>query len=145
MGAHHGDSGTQADAGPVRFEPGFDGDAFALDGGRYVQVPDDVGLRLSAALTIEAWVYAYAHGGRIVDKITAGGTDGYLLDTHTSKLRLLLGPQALYTTMTLPTGQWLHVAGTFDGATARVFVDGVLLNEQAMTDPIPTNALPAAS
>ena len=39
-------------------------------------------------------------------------------------------------------GQWYHVVGTYDGATIKIFVNGVLQNSQALVTTIGNNAFP---
>ncbi len=77
--------------------------------------------------TIEAWVRPEAGtSGRIVDKITPGGSDGFLLDTWPGNaVRLIVGNETL--TQTWPhTNQWTHVAATVDTAGhLALFVNGV--------------------
>ena len=81
---------------------------------------------LASGGTIEAWIRPEANTtGRIVDKITPGGTDGFLLDlfpAHT--LRLIVGNATL--THALPqTDRWLHVAGTVDDSgSPALFING---------------------
>ncbi|HUU96852.1 MAG TPA: glycoside hydrolase N-terminal domain-containing protein, partial [Phycisphaerae bacterium] len=65
-------------------------------------------------------------GGRIVDKITPGGTDGFLLDTHPGNaLRLIVGDDTL--THPLPhSDKWTHVAATVDDSgLPALFANGV--------------------
>ena len=67
--------------------------------------------------TIEAWILVGRDAaGRIVDKITPGGSDGFSLDlVPVGTLRLIVGNDKLH--HTLPhTGQYLHVAATVDPA-----------------------------
>src|SRR5208283_1858996 len=62
-------------------------------------------------VTIEAWIRPNAGMvGRIVDKITPGGSDGFLLDTYPgNSLRLIVGNETL--THPLPHANgWTHVA-----------------------------------
>ncbi len=84
-------------------------------------------LKLSDASTIEAWIRPDdGASGRIVDKITPGGDDGFLLDTHPGNaLRLIVGADTL--SHPLPhSDQWTHVAATVDGSgMAALFVNGV--------------------
>ena len=64
-------------------------------------------------------------GGRIVDKITPGGSDGFLLDTHPGNaLRLIVGNDTL--THPLPhSDRWTHVAATVDDSgLLALFVNG---------------------
>ncbi len=39
-------------------------------------------------------------------------------------------------------GQWYHVVGTYDGVTIKIFVNGVLMNSQALTTTIGSNTFP---
>jgi alpha-L-fucosidase 2 len=77
--------------------------------------------------TIEAWIQPdEGAAGRIVDKITPGGADGFLLDTHPGNaLRLIVGNETV--THALPhTGRWTHVAATVDGdGMLALFVNGL--------------------
>ena len=83
-------------------------------------IANDRKLGFPLGCTIEAWVRPdEGASGRIVDKITPGGTDGFLLDTHPGNaLRLIVGNETL--TRALPhSDRWTHAAATVDG-------DGVL-------------------
>lgn len=134
-----GFSGTQSGAVPVGFAPGHASTAFALNGQSYVEVPDAPGLHITAAITLEAWIFAGSLGGRIIDKITAGGVDGYLLDTNAGTLRLIIGNTWLTAPGSLPTGVWVHVASTWDGTTGNLYVDGVLVKSATLAAPLPSN------
>lgn len=77
-------------------------------------------------MTIEAWIKD-PNGGRIVDCITPGGADGFLLDTHPgNSLRLIVGQRTLAKNKALPAGQWVHVAAVVDNKTGalKTFVQG---------------------
>lgn len=137
---NHGVSGVQNGATPVSYAPGEVGNAFALNGTSYVQVPNAPTLRITTAITLHAWIFANSLGGRIIDKISVGGGDGYLLDTFSGHLRLIIGNTILFSNSTLPTGTFVHVAGTWDGATGRVYVNGVLDGSKPM-GPLPNNTL----
>ncbi|HEY3320443.1 MAG TPA: DUF5703 domain-containing protein [Planctomycetota bacterium] len=81
-------------------------------------------------LTVEAWLKPEklsAGGGRIADKITIGGSDGFLLDTHPgNSLRFICGSTQLNIKDALPAGTWTHVAATADPKTGsfRIYVNG---------------------
>lgn len=139
-GVNGGVSGTQSGAVPVTFGAGFSDQAFALGGNSYVQVADAVSLRFTTGITMEARVRSATFGGRIVDKITAGTADGYLLDTYQSKLRIIIGGTSVSSPATLPANAWTHVAGTWDGTTARVYVNGVQAASVAAAS-LPSNTL----
>jgi hypothetical protein len=86
----------------------------------------DQTLDLSNGCTIEAWIRPEAGAsGRIVDKITPGGSDGFLLDTHPGNaLRLIAGHETLQQALPHQEG-WTHVAGTVDeSGQLALFVNG---------------------
>jgi hypothetical protein len=123
---------------------GLVGYSFWINGAGWIQVPDSASLDITGAITIDAWIYAPRFGGRVVDKITAGGADGYMLDTFADRVRLIIDGSALSGTTVLTSyrDRWIHVAGTFDGTTMRVYLNGVL---DGSTTPDPgtwTNNLP---
>jgi hypothetical protein len=89
----------------------------------------------SRGLTLEAWIQPDATTpGRIFDKITAGGTDGFLFDTHPGNtLRLIVGEATLAAPAgLLKPGTWHHAAATVDPATGgqRIYLDGKLVAER---------------
>jgi hypothetical protein len=99
----------------------------------WVEVPDDPALRLTDAVTADAWI-APAQlgpgGGRIIDKTKAGTSNGYMLDTfpHNS-LRMIIEPRTLSFDARLLPGQWAHVAGSYDSGTGeeRLYLNGKLV------------------
>jgi hypothetical protein len=141
VGGLTGASGTQNGATTVTFAAGEVAAAFDQHGASYVQVPNAPALAEKTALTIEAWFYATALGGRVLDKNTAGGSDGYMLDTYQNKARMIIGKTSVSSPTDLPTGVWTHVAGTYDGALVSVFVNGTLAASAPRTGAIPTNTL----
>jgi hypothetical protein len=130
-----------ASAGAASFIPGVVGHAFNLTGAAnsFVTIPDSSAVDLTTAITMEAWINPTALGGRIIDKITANGTDGYMLDTNGGKLRMIIGGTALTSAATLSTGTWTQVAGVYDGATMTIYINGVAAGTVAHTGAIPTN------
>jgi len=140
-GRHPGASGTQGGATAVAFDAGKVGAAFDLHGSSYLIVPNHPQLQLSAAVTLEAWIFAKTLGGRVIDRHVAFSENGYMIDTFQGRLRLVIGALRLSSADVLPTETWTHVAGTFDGTTARVFVDGVEAASTPWPTPIPPNDL----
>ena len=135
-----GNNGTIV--GGVSYAPGKVNQAFSLDGTTgYVQVPDSSSLKVTGQITIAAWINPSALGGRVVDKITAGGSDGYLLDTYGGNVRLIVDGQGLSGATSLPTGAWSHVAGVYGGEQMRVYLNGALDGTLNTSVAIPTNAL----
>ena len=127
----------------VTFSAGRIGQAFSFDGaGDFVEVSDDVSLDITTSLSILAWIKPQSVTSvRIIDKITAGVGDGYLLDVLSGKLRFIVGNTLVLSTSNLSLNEFSHVAGVFDGANIKVYVNGVLEGTQPIGIPLPTNNL----
>ena len=129
--------------GTEAYATGEVGQAFSFNGSSWVEAPSTAALSPTAAITIDAWINPSAtSANRIVDKIAAGGGNGYLLDLLTGKLRLIIDGHGLSGATTLQTGVICHVAGTFDGTTMIVYVNGASDGTFALSGAIPTNTLP---
>ncbi|MFO7974833.1 MAG: DUF5703 domain-containing protein [Candidatus Hydrogenedentota bacterium] len=89
---------------------------------RNVRVPE----KIAEPLRLEAEVKPVAgESGRIFDKITPGGQDGFLLDTCPGNpLRLIVGSQEYSVKNALKAGEWVRVVLTADTENWRVSVDG---------------------
>lgn len=123
--------------------PGRDGRALVCDGGSVI-VPSDPSLSLTKAFSVECWVKTEVprqDQGWLVNRIFGGGElTGYRLG--------LLGGRACFQVpvtawshhltaeQPLPLGRWVHLCGTFDGATMRLYVDGALAGSLARPEPV---------
>lgn len=119
----------------------FDGASACL------QLADDGRFQLQQ-LTIAVWAYQPAPSGPILltqlsktfDAV--GGDDSWelLADTMThEELKLTGGSQGNYpitSTSPLTIATWHYLVGTYDGAMGRVYVDGVLSFQDAVTAPL---------
>jgi hypothetical protein len=111
--------------------------AFSLDGtDDYVDVPDKPDLN-PGTITVDAWVYANSFGqfSAIIKKSNADQTKGYALEMQPDKEvafwvyvknGLISGWQHASSVMTLTSGNWYHVAGTYDGIAIKIYVNGAL-------------------
>jgi glucose/arabinose dehydrogenase/chitodextrinase len=125
------------------------GQALAFDGvDDVVVVPDSSSLDLSTGMTLEAWVYpttTLVSWKAILQK----QVDAYFLNGNTSNNRPGVGGTFSGACCTLiegqgalPLNQWTHVAGTYDGAQLRLYVNGVQVASQARTGSLEVNAFP---
>ena len=140
----NGNSGTLA--GAVSSASGHSGRAMSFDGvNDVVTVADSDTLDASTALTIEAWLYPQSTGWRTaLLKESAGGL-AYALYASTNNSLPSLEIQASATTelrgaTSLPTNRWSHLTATYDGATMRVYINGVLSSSRAASGPITSSS-----
>lgn len=108
--------------GTPSYIPGVVGDAFNLTGGNYVVVPAGPSLSIppDSIITLSAYVdpTSFPSSERIIDSITAGGDDGYLLDIIDDNLRFIAGSTSLTGTYSIPVGTFTLVTAVFDGTLA---------------------------
>lgn len=131
--AHHGALvGTTFDSSGV--SPAKIDDALQFDGGNdYVWIANTSDLQITEALTISAWIKGDSWGsGSDVDVILRkgeGNPNNYQLAVADGRLSLSLDGNdgnGFEADTVLSTGVWHHVAGTWDGAEVRLYVDGVM-------------------
>ncbi|MFW9991653.1 MAG: NosD domain-containing protein [Candidatus Odinarchaeota archaeon] len=123
---------------------GISGNALHFDGEAYIKVPNHASLNPTSEITLMAWIYADNWNGnpRILQKgqndnqyaLTATNDDGQnVLDLWL--VGLDNGGQ-----ITLPSmNTWHHVAGTYDGLTTKMYVDGELLDSRQASGSIRTS------
>jgi len=81
--------------------------------------------KLNEAMTVECWIQPSGVGnGRIVDKITPGSSDGFLMDINGGRLRMIAGDRVIQAPAGLRPGEWQHVACTVTAAKLSLYVDG---------------------
>jgi len=77
--------------------------------------------------SLDAWVQPDKDGrleGRVLDCITPGGVDGFLLDFNAGNLRAISGHHTVTHPVSRKAGEWVHVAVVCDSGVAVLFVDG---------------------
>jgi len=130
---------------------GILGSSFLLDGvNDHIRVPNSGNLNLTTALTLGAWVNPSTRGtyDSIIDKWdVAFGINqrSFTFSIHPNGEAYLtldaLGTSTLVgiafsTNTTVPLNTWTHVAGTYDGAFVRIYINGVLKGQTAYTSGI---------
>ena len=156
IGAHNGTylgSPTLKAPGLLGSEP--DNDAVAFDGQNDAgRVPDSGTLDLTNNFTLEAWIKpdtlpgpggfvsvlskpeAYSlqfYGSQLEFTVIAGDDNG---DRGRHRVRTPIGM--------IQAGRAYHIAGTYDGTTQRLYVDGALVASQALNLPASVNANPVS-
>ena len=139
--------------GGAGFAQGIAGQAFEFTAdGAGVTVPHDEALNVSSSgFTVQFWMQGVKNQPDpqflVVDK-SHGWVDstGWLFQGYSGSGQIVFGigaggggsvnfPGATSTTDVLD-GQWHHVAGTWDGALVRIFVDGEQQDQAALTTPV---------
>jgi chitodextrinase len=114
-----------------------------------VTINDAPSLRLTSAMTLEAWVNPSTVTSAWRDVIYKGGNDNYYLE-GTSSLSGVPGAGAtvgstdatIVGTAALAVNTWTHLALTYDGTALRLYVNGVQVSSQPITGSILTSATP---
>jgi hypothetical protein len=108
-----------------------------------VTVPDSASLRLSNAMTLEAWVYPTALGGawRTAIMKERGSDLSYALyasdnGNHAAGFLYAGGSRNATSPSTLPLNTWTHLAATYDRTTLRLYVNGTQVATRASTSAI---------
>ncbi len=137
------------EVGSIGFSPAEVGMGFDFNGssGNFVEIADDDSLDFTSALTITTWVNIRdTSSRRILDKITAGVGDGWLLDTLNNRFRFIasgLSTPSLSSNSTLPLNEFTHIAAVYDGSSISLYLNGVLDATTPSTGLLTINSLNA--
>jgi concanavalin A-like lectin/glucanase superfamily protein len=113
-----------------------------------VNVPDTASLRLTAGMTLEAWVNPAALSATVAstillkqDPITGLSYALYANDPPkpSSYIRVGSATPVVNGAANLPLNSWSHLAATYDGTTYSLYVNGVLVGSHAQTGVIGTS------
>jgi len=138
-----GNGNTGIIGGAVWSTSGRFGNALAFNGtNSQVTVPNADSLQFTAGMTLEAWVHPTATpiGWR---SLIAKNPDDYFLMASSSVGNRpafggtwIAGFQSTIGPSVLAVNTWTHLAATFDGASVRLFANGVQVASQVQTTPL---------
>jgi hypothetical protein len=132
---------------------GPEGGALSVEGMGYVNVPSSTSINsITTQVTIAAWIYIE---GTITDYATAisrqigsGYDQTYHLSVNAQQRAVLFittpmaGQIYLQSSMNVPDQTWVHLAGTYDGNQARLYVNGAEVANAAASGPFAAETNP---
>lgn len=123
--------------------------SLSFDGNTYVSVPSNDTLQPTTQITIEAW--AFAEPWESYRTIVTKGYDGYdgvyslrMERTRSGnkvafEVRTTSGWKYLYTPQGMPSNEWFHIAGVYDGSQMFLYINGILEASLLHTGTLVTN------
>lgn len=114
----------------------------------YVQIQDDTSLNPTTAITIEAWINADSYGTNIYDNSIfckhgwGRGNQGYVLRCgDNGKLSFNIADaggtwREAQSSSLMSTGKWYHVAGSYDGDSVNIYLNGILVGTNRVSTTI---------
>lgn len=141
----HDSSGYGADGelfGAADWVPGYIGNAIELDGiDGYVDCgPGEGQFEIEETLTLSVWVNQWDFGNSEHNPWIVKGDNAFSLKHHTTNTCEFCIYQATWYCVNAPIDsshlfEWHHYAGTFDGDTLKVYIDGQLDTTSTLEEP----------
>jgi RHS repeat-associated protein len=135
--------------GGVSFAPGVFGQAFNFNGGDYVNAGTSSSLA-PATITVSFWMFARSVNGDFTHPAARWGhssnsPNSWIFDLAPNlsmnfTVQNASGAQANAGSSALVSlNAWHYIAGTYDGSTVKVYVDGQLSGQASLTGPLNSN------
>ena len=128
------------------------GGGLSFDGADdWVTVADAAALDLTTGMTLEAWVNpTNLAGWRSVIIKEAALPAGLVYSIYANDdiprpattIRVPAGDRSAAGTQSIPVGSWTHLAGTYDGARLRLYVNGLEVSNQPVSGAMANSASP---
>jgi pimeloyl-ACP methyl ester carboxylesterase len=136
----YGNHGTLQGSFPQPWSTGWLSNGLYFGGSSLVKVPDNANLHMTNQLTVEAWVRPTVIDNdthNIVSKISP--SDGFAWRMYMRQGEILFHLYSegydwgVLASGRLEVNKWYHLAGVYDGNTARLYINGVLVKSDPYT------------
>jgi hypothetical protein len=114
-----------------------------------IVVPDQPLLDITGGITLSGWVHTTSLNRQVIVTKLASGNNNYLLEQLNRRGNFAInthpypgGVDDLFGITPINTGNWVHVVGTYDGASQKLYVNGVLDRQRSNSGPLFTNNIP---
>jgi len=114
-----------------------------------VSIPDSNILDITTSISLESWIYATKSTGiqNVISKSSFSQNNSYIYprtDDGWTNVSFYLavptfGPSPILTASWPSRDAWHHTVATYDGATMKIYIDGVLSNSKSQSGTISTN------
>jgi hypothetical protein len=132
---------------------GPEGGALSVQGSGYVNVASSASIdSISTQVTVAAWIFLQGtittYATAISRQIGTNYGQHYHLSVNAQQLAGLFittpitGQVFITSPMTIPQETWVHIAGTYDGSQARLYVNGAEVSRVAITGPFASETNP---
>lgn len=104
--------------------------AYYFDGASLIRIADSRSLHFDNEMTISLWANIYNgkyRGMRLVDKVDAGGNDGFLFDTYSHSgegLRACIASTCAKSANSYSLQEWHHMVMVFEKGNVQFYIDG---------------------
>jgi hypothetical protein len=141
------DLSGRGNTGTLTNGPTYSNGAIVFDGvDDIVSIPDSDVLDITTSISLESWIYATKSTGiqNVICKSSFSQNNSYIYprtDDGWTTATFYLGVPTFTTLIaSWPSRDaWHHTVATYDGATMKIYIDGVLSNSKNQTGTISTN------
>ncbi len=138
LGNHPLSTAVVGEGGGITFAAGKVDQAFDLQNAYLSRTLPDAGITMNA-LSVEGWMSSRTKGGAAVTGSSQGMVKWRIHYPAPDTLAFTVGSSTI-TTPAPAADSWVHVAGTWDGTTTHLFLDGVEVGTpQAFATPLPVS------
>ena len=114
----------------------------------WLDVGNSEKLKMSDVVSISAWIRPASFSGRmqtVLSDHSPAGNNGKIFRLDGNRIEFLLGPEGGKGEVGArleEANRWYHVIATYDGTTARIYLDGILAESKPRPGKIVVNANP---